>query len=291
MNNITIPSEPPPFIYNTAMSGLVVTLSGLRDPGKRKYYTDLISFMGGLCSTFLPEKGTHLVSNTCFSAKYEAAYHKNIPVMQFQWIDEVWARNEHNFVAATDAQFDSFKLPVFADLNVSCTLLTNEEKSMVEQLITANGGIFHRAFKPNVVNVLVVNENGKHSEKFKAACKHKKTCVLPKWVSESVAAGYALPFAEYEAKNEVRVSTPNKEMVQNPEFSVSHIQGSGNTTVNESLASIRSKNLSMASEFQAPSPVKHTDKVSNDYYKECMKNLNVTTAKRAGCFLDGCSVS
>lgn len=289
VENEIIPTAPPPWIFNTAMNGLVVTLSGFREADKKKY-SDLISFMGGLCMTVLPERGTHLVSNTVFSAKYEAAVQMNIPVMQVQWIDEVWTRNATEFAAATDSQFDAFKLPVFYNLNVACTLLTNDEKTMVERLVTGNGGIFHRSFKPNVVNLLVVNENGKSSDKFKAACKHKKICVLPSWIADSVKEGYALPFQNYEVAGEVRVSTPNKDAVQNPEFSVSHIQGTGNTTVNESLVSVRSKNLSTVSEFHIPVPTDNPVVLNSDYYKEEIKNMNVTKAKRAGCFLDGCNV-
>lgn len=294
VENEMIPTAPPPWIFNTAMSGLVITLSGLKEADKKKY-SDLISYMGGLCMSVLPESGTHLVSTTVFSAKYEAAALQKIPVMQTKWIDEVWKRNADQFVPATDPQFDAFKLPVFYNLNVACTLLTPEEKAMVERLVPANGGVFYRTFKPLVVNLLVVNENGKTSDKFRAACKHKKDCVLPKWIEDSVKAGFALPFAGYEVTPEVRVSTPNKDRVQNPEFSVSHIQGSsGNTTVNESMASVRSKNLSMISEFQgqvASPSAPNSNVITDDYYKESMKGLNVTLAKRAGCFLDGCNVS
>lgn len=279
------------------MNGLVITLSGFREADKKKYM-DLISFMGGLCMPTLPESATHLVSNTVFSAKYEAAQQLNIPVMNVQWIDEVWKRNATDFVAATSSQFDEYKLPVFYNLNVTCTLLSNDEKAMVERLVSGHGGIFHRTFKTNVVNILVVNENGKNSDKFKAACKHRKVCLLPKWISDSVREGYALPFSGYEVAGEVRVSTPNKDANQNPEFSVSHIQGSVNSTVNESLISVRSKNHSVLSDchqVQVSTPPPRVPDagagISDDYYKDCMKNLNVTKAKKAGSFLDGCNVS
>lgn len=266
-------------------------MSGMKESEKAKY-ADLIAFMGGLCMSVLPDAGTHLISNTVFSAKYEAAVHLKIPVMRFEWIDEVWKRNANGFVAATDPQFDDFKLPVFYNLNVTCTLLTNEEKQMVEKLVTGNGGIFHRTFKPQVVNILVVNEKGKNSDKFKAACKHKKICVLPQWIQDSVTEGFALPFTGYQVEGEVRVSTPNKDAVQNPEFSVSHIQGSGNTTVNDSLISVRSMMQDYTSQVPQPATGEAAGAiVANDYYKDCIKNLNVTKAKKAGCFLDGCNVS
>lgn len=288
--NEIIPTAPPPWIFNTAMNGLVITMSGIKEADKKKY-SDLISFMGGLCMTVLPQTGTHLISNTVFSAKYEAAVQMKIPVMGCQWIDEVWTANAAEFVSATDARFDAFRLPVFFNLNVTCTLLSNDDKQMVERLVTEHGGIFHRSFRPNVVNLLVVNETGRDSDKFKAACKYKKICVLPKWIRDSVTEGYALPFQDYEVVGEVRVSTPNKGgAAQNPEFSVSHIQASGNTTVNESLVSVRST----ASEYPVPVPTPPVDPVdclSNDYYKDGMKGLNVTMAKRAGSFLDGCNVS
>lgn len=280
------------------MAGLIITFSGFKESDKRRY-SELISYMGGLCVPVLAEAGTHLVCNTVFSNKYEAAMLKGIPVMQEKWIEEVWKRNAKDFVSATDESFNVFQLPVFYNLNVAVTLLTNDERNLVEKLVSENGGIFHRTFKPKVVNILVVNENGKNSDKFKSAVRNKKVCLLPQWIIDSVKEGFALPFGKYEVTSEVRVSTPNKEAVQNPEFSVSHIQGSGNTTVNESVVSTRSnKNLSVVSEFPginmgSPKPKKPSDSgnLPNDYYKESLKQLNLTKAKQAGSFLDGVNVS
>lgn len=269
------------------MFGLVISLSGFKESDKTNN-TEYISFMGGLCMGNLPVMCTHLVSNTVLSAKYEAAVKQKIPVMQPEWIEEVWKKNTEDYVAATDSQFDVFKLPVFHKLAVSCTSLGIEDKIQVEKLIVENGGAFHGTYKPQVVNILILNENGKSSAKFKAASKGKKPCLTPQWVFESVKKGFALPFEEYIVQGEVRVSTPKKNAPTNPEFSVSHIQGSGNTTVNESL---RSKNMSMMSEIAEHNlnPAEQT-KIEDDYYKDCVKNLTITNAKRSGSFLDGCNV-
>lgn len=276
--NVAIPKLPPPWIYNMAMQNLCISLSGL-SPDEKARYTDLVSFMGGLCLPVVPETATHLVSNTVQSVKYEVAVQLKIPIMQTDWIDEVWRRNQTEFISATDDQFSSYRLQTFFNLNVCCTLLSNDEKMLVERLVNENGGTFHRTLRPASISILVLNDNGKNSDKFKAAMKHNKPCVTPRWILDSVVAEYALPYNNYRVLAEVRVSTPNKDGARNPEFSVSHIQGSGNTTVNDSLVSVSSKNLSMSNNHD------------NDYYKDAMRNLTISNASKAGPFLDGCNVS
>lgn len=91
--NVAIPNLPPPWIYNMAMQNLCISLSGL-SPDEKARYTDLVSFMGGLCLPVVPETATHLVSNTVQSVKYEVAVQLKIPIMQTDWIDEVWRRNQ-----------------------------------------------------------------------------------------------------------------------------------------------------------------------------------------------------
>lgn len=294
--NEAIPAAPPPWIYNTAMSGLYIALSGFT-PEEKKRYSDLISFMGGLCLPVFTEKGTHLVSNTVLSSKYEAAVKLKVAIMHADWIEDVWNKNLNNYVPATDEQFNACKLPIFYNLNVSCTLLAMDEKQTVERLINDNGGTFQRSYKPKDVHILLLNEKGKNSDKFRAAVKSNKTCLTPKWVLDSEKAGFALPFDDYAVQWEVGglVSTPKKDSLEkNPEFSISHIQGSGNTTCNETLLSVRSKNLSMLMEIPEPpstAEVLEEPRENGDYYKDCFKNMTITNAKRAGPFLDGCNVS
>lgn len=273
------------------MYGLVVAFSGLNEKDKQKY-SELVSFMGGLCQKKLPEMCTHLVANTVLSTKYESAVLNQIPVMSVEWIDQVWKKNSVGYVAATDHSFEAYKLPIFYNLKVATTSLSTKEKTKIEKLINGNGGTHYKTFKSNVVDILILDESGKGSEKYRCAVKYNKQCLTPQWIYESVKQGYSVSFKEYTLSGEVRVSTPKKNAQSNPEFSISQIHGSGNVTVDESVASSSgfSRNLSAVPEASETSPRDAQTDVDANYYKEALKQLNVTQAKAAGCFLDGCNV-
>lgn len=266
------------------MWGLVIAFSALKDPEKSNL-VNYIELMGGICVNQLTQGCTHLVSNTVLSNKYEMAAINGIKIMKVDWVKEVWKRNKSEPVPATDSVFEEFKMPVFYNLNVTCTYLKPELKNKVEKLIKENGGSFHGTLKVNVVDVLILKENGKTSEKFKVASKYGTPCLAPEWVIDSVKLGYAVGFVDYLIAGEVRVSTPKKDDLGVPEFSVSRIQGICNTTANETVHSLRSnKNLSAVS-------TNNEDEVPESNYKDIIKGLTATQAKKAGLFLDGCNVS
>lgn len=253
-------------------------------PDDKARYTDLVSFMGGLILPISPATATHLVSNTVQSAKYEVAVNRNIPVMQREWIDEVWRRNQSKFIAATDDQFSKFRLPVFFNLNVCCTMLSDEERMLVTRLVNDNGGTFHRSLKPSIIDILVLRDHGKNSDKFKAAMKHKKTCVSPKWIMDSFEAKYALPFDDYRVTPHICWAATNPKLSESPP---------GNTTINESLASDHSKILSSTMTInpeQSVSPKTTTGSSDNGKQLDKDKMSCTTVLDSIKLFIGGCDV-
>lgn len=275
------------------MKDLRISLSGFSSADKHRY-TDLITFMGGFCSPHILRTTTHLVSNTINSMKYEMAERLRIPVMQSMWIEELWVRNQTEFVAATEDEFKNLRLPIFLNLYICSTQLSKEQNLLIERLVHENGGTFHYAMKPMDVDILLLNKAESSSEKFKAAKRQNKTCLTPDWIFDSVKSEYALPFGSYRVVTEGEVLTHNEAKAKNPDFSSSRIEGGwGNATINNSMVvsnqpKIRATLSSATEKATATKTGTSGQTINDEYYQEAIKSMDITG--EAGPFLDGCNV-
>ncbi|CAH2099443.1 unnamed protein product [Euphydryas editha] len=195
MEGTPIPSAPEP-VFTIAMRGIVVTASGLSKQQKEKI-KQKVHWMGGLYSTVLTEDTTHLVANTVLSDKYIKSVEREIPVMSELWVDAVWEASLRLNVNGSSSEFDEYKLPPFANLQVTTSGISKKEKQNIMKLVNENGGVFSGAFQSETTDVVVLTKEGIGSEKYKAAVEYGKACVVPAWVVESAHKGVCEPLAKY----------------------------------------------------------------------------------------------
>ncbi|XP_016993061.2 DNA topoisomerase 2-binding protein 1 [Drosophila takahashii] len=294
--NEPIPEGGSKAIYTTAMRDLQVSATGIT-PQKKEELSRLIHWMGGSYFQSFGHRTTHLIANTIKSSKYEQATLNGVPVMHVDWVQYVWEqsrRSQGDSFRATDPDCDKYRLPIFFGANITCSGLDVARKDQVMRLVNENGGIYHRAFRSQVVDIVITEQSKTDTEKYKAAIRYKKDVLLPEWIFESCNRGYALPTKDYEVRaGKTAASTPTKstrsvaDQSQLSDLSrISFVSGSRRmcsdlTTVNESVSS------------GMGSPAKELLKqatASSRNYQQVLAEICPRQAKKAGAFLDGCCV-
>uniref|UniRef100_A0A0A1XP78 DNA topoisomerase 2-binding protein 1-A n=1 Tax=Zeugodacus cucurbitae TaxID=28588 RepID=A0A0A1XP78_ZEUCU len=300
-------------IYTTAMRDLHICATGIPADQKERVRT-YIQWMGGYYFQNLSRPVTHLISNTIKSTKYEHATLNGIPVMHVDWVQRVWERSSVENVAATDEEFDKYKLPIFFGTNITCTGLETDKKNEIMRLVNENGGTYHCAFRSALVDIVITERGNTNSDKYKAAVRYKKDILCPEWIFDSAEKGFALPTKGYQVKS-LKVSTPIKgdrtlaDFTQLSDTSrISVMCGSGRsgkselTTVNDTVSSGINETAIQQKDgtFVAPIPRAGTSKdlqreihrkqVASDHYRLVYEEICPKQAKKAGNFLDGCCI-
>ncbi|KAI8033568.1 DNA topoisomerase 2-binding protein 1-A [Drosophila gunungcola] len=294
-------------IYTTAMRDLQVSATGIT-PQKKEELSRLIHWMGGAYFQSFGHRTTHLISNTIKSSKYEQATLNGVPVMHVDWVQYVWdqsRRSQREGIRATDADFDKYRLPIFFGANITCSGLDVARKDQVMRLVNENGGIYHRAFRSQVVDIVITDQSKTDTEKYKAAVRYKKDILLPEWIFDSSQRGYALPTKDYEVRPGKKASTPNKstrmsatpaaDQTQLSDLSrISFVSGSRRmgsdlTTVNESISSLPGNSPAKDLLRQATT-TSSSSSSSGRSYQQVLAEICPRQAKKAGAFLDGCCV-
>ncbi|KAH8368089.1 hypothetical protein KR084_006866, partial [Drosophila pseudotakahashii] len=296
--NEPIPEGGSKAIYTTAMRDLQISATGIT-PQKKEELSRLIHWMGGSYFQSFGHRTTHLISNTIKSSKYEQATLNGVPVMHVDWVQYVWdqsRRSQRDGVRATDPDFDKYRLPIFFGANITCSGLDVGRKDQVMRLVNENGGIYHRAFRSQVVDIVITEQSKTDTEKYKAAVRYKKDVLLPEWIFDSCNRGYALPTKDYEVRAGKTASTPTKstrsgaDQTQLSDLSrISFVSGSRRmcsdlTTVNESVSS------SLGSPAKDLLKQATTSSSSGRNYQQVLAEICPRQAKKAGAFLDGCCV-
>jgi topoisomerase (DNA) II binding protein 1 len=197
-------------IHNLAMQGLAVCSTNIKKEEKEEL-RELVNFMGGVYLDDLKVEVTHLISDTVRSVKYELAAKKGVKIMHPDWVRNVWRKSQESksIVRATDEQFDTHKLPCFFSLCITSTGLKLADRGDCKNKVEENGGTYSANFN-KLIDILITTESSIGSDKFKLAKKLNKFCLAQEWIKESIEHGYAMPFADYEVKGLVKMSTPTK---------------------------------------------------------------------------------
>lgn len=197
------------------MKGLHVTSSGIGDPERKIELKKRVAYMGGVYTSDLTEDVSHVVTEDVFSKKYNFAANQKLQILHPSWIDELWKLSQtDNFSkrADDDDLIEKYRLKIFSKLVFSSTGLETDQKKKLTKLIEDNGGEYSSTFKTSTVKVLLMFEKDIGSPKHKASVKHNIFCVDPKWIEDSVSAGYALAMDNYLMKKigNIKSSTPTK---------------------------------------------------------------------------------
>ncbi|KAJ8920478.1 hypothetical protein NQ315_005346 [Exocentrus adspersus] len=292
MDEKPIPNYPWP-IYNVAMYECIIACSNLPKI-KKLEIKERVEIMGGCYVDTLVEKVTHLITDSPKSEKYYAAAEAGVKLMCSSWIEAVWETSQSTNVHANDKEFEEHKCLPFQNLNICCTGLLDVQRKELERVIKKNGGKYSAKLRLTEADFLVcAGVEGSMSEKYKAARKRSNIyCVDISWVTESVAKGYSLPHHLFPVKK--ATSTPTKGgQYLNPDFSIlsaisianiSSEKAGVDSTVN---ATLRNSPAGFAS--PKPGPSKRKGNLKEDY-GQLVDSLDIKKAKKAGQYLDGCSV-
>ncbi|XP_045456996.1 DNA topoisomerase 2-binding protein 1-like [Melitaea cinxia] len=285
MEGTPIPSAPEP-VFTIAMRGLVVTASGLSKQQKEKI-KQRVHWMGGLYSTVLTEDTTHLVSDTVLSDKYIKSVERDIPVMSESWVDAVWEASLRLNVNGSSSEFDEYKLPPFANLQVTTSGISKKEKQNIMKLVNENGGVFSGAFQSETTDVVVLTKEGVGSEKYKAAVEYGKACVVPAWVVESARKGVCEPLAKYRVAGASTSSPLAEHRLPDMSLNFSRITNlkPPNNFVDESRA-VDMSTLSCKMKLSQESRKSHDSSFDKEIIAE-FENFDMSCIKKAGPIFDG----
>lgn len=201
--------------HNLLMKNTFICFSSITDQERRAKLRKITTYCGGLHTAGLLEATTHLITEDVFSRKYPFAGEHKINIMKPEWLEDFWQmqQNPKYNLRADDAYFDKYKVPIFYKLTITSTGIDHDEKTKLMKLIEDHGGDFSQAFKSNVVKILLMTNKDIDSQKHKAATKFKIPSIDPKWINDSIAAGYALPLDKYriEKIKKIKASTPTKD--------------------------------------------------------------------------------
>ncbi|XP_059622588.1 DNA topoisomerase 2-binding protein 1-B-like [Phlebotomus argentipes] len=305
VQNTIIPLSATP-VFTVAMKNLVVSLSGISVAEKAEI-KKLVHWMGGCYSNNLDASCTHLVTDTVKSKKYEIAGTRGLEIFRPEWVKDIWDKNQERAILAEEPIFNRHRLPVFHKLVVTSTNLSNTEKENIKRLIEENGGTYSRTFKSQIVNILILNEDGTHSEKYKLSGKLKIECLKPQWVYDSTAKKYAVCMENYRVIASVKHSTPTKDLGNRAHFSMmSNIsQISSVTTADKeidetqhgvtpraSCSKTRDEDVTLKgwnhTRFTTKLDTPNQEDTFN--YRDKLKNLQLKVMKASGTFLDGLQI-
>lgn len=157
--------------------------------------TKQMDMMFGEWSLKLKKNTTHLITNNITTIQCIAAHKHKIKVMKLEWVMEVLRQNlaPNNSIHATNSYFEKFKLPMFYGIIASAAKgITIDQQTDLLQ-IAKHGGKFLSIFSLGTrINIIFMNPEKIDRDIVKLAHKHKIPCIDPRWVANSVAAGYAL---------------------------------------------------------------------------------------------------
>jgi len=184
------------------------------------------------------------------------------------------------------------------------------------KLVNENGGTYHRAFRSQLVDIVITEKDKTHTDKFQAAVRYNKEILTPEWIFDSVEKGFALPTKPYQVKS-LKVSTPTRtdqsianftsnDNTQYSEISRISVLGkrtSEMTTVNDTVSSNMSDTVQKKKTFISPEPPVSKESNSKELKSDGLKKSNTKggyahylstleeicprQAKKAGNFLDG----
>lgn len=260
-------------IFNNSFQGLVICTSNLNS-GEKGKIENLVKAMDGRFTNTLSPEVTHLITNSTKTVKYSDAITLDIPIYHLEWVNHIWNKSlkqDNTLLKANAEQFDVFKLPPLFDLKITATGLSREKRKEISELIEENGGKFEEVFKPNDIDILIMEVADIENSKFKTACKFKIPVLSVDWINESIKAGYALSYNDFAFK---RLKS------ENSSSSLSISETAGNVSTEEPK-----KDEEKEKNVEVPKPANIlTDKTNNE---EFLSTYTVKQAKKLGHIFDG----
>ncbi|XP_067948409.1 protein ECT2-like isoform X2 [Watersipora subatra] len=127
-------------VYNNALKDQVVCFTGFTDREQISNLASLVHFMNGTIRKDFSSSVTHVVANHCRGEKYKKAVSFGRPIMQDDWVHQLWARRDSPLVTGTSADMMQFKAPPFLSCEIAFHGFTESELKEMEEIAMTNGG-------------------------------------------------------------------------------------------------------------------------------------------------------
>ncbi|XP_049822785.1 protein ECT2 isoform X2 [Aethina tumida] len=143
-------------LYNLAMNGVVLCLTGFKVKDELQKLVPLIHHMGGSIRKDVSEKVTHLIANVVGGEKYIYAKTFRVPTMNRQWVYDSWERrNDLDFRATQDKIINEHKLNVFHGVKVCFFGFAGDEERHMTEVLIENGGTATTTDDPSCTHVVM----------------------------------------------------------------------------------------------------------------------------------------
>ena len=161
----------------------------------------------------------------------QKAHEMGIPIMTKSWIEDVWRQNAVANVETTLNMMNEYRVPIFYNLKVTASGLSEREKNEIKDSISGNGKLIifvarwlalktlrfnyyscisGGTYTPEMrkeTNILILPVG--RGEKFRFAERWKTICLSPSWIECCLKKGYAVRFEDFIVKSaEKKCSTP-----------------------------------------------------------------------------------
>ncbi|CAN7939467.1 unnamed protein product [Ixodes hexagonus] len=267
----SLPHRPNP-LYSLSFRGIVITVTAL-DVEERKKVQTRVQLMGGSFVAPLTTSVTHVVAGEVGSKKYHMAAGRKLPVMQPQWVDFFWEKEQHTLAHASSDSYNHFRLPAFKGLSITVSQVSSRERKELQVLVESNGGKYSGQLKSkDTTHVVLLHATGSKYQHGRAWHLH---CVHVRWLYDSAQAGYALDESLYAIQPQgASKSTPSSfTEAPTPNLDMSAIE---KVTHASCLEETTAANATDISQMTQRDPVDEID----------VERLSL----RCGQFLDGCCV-
>lgn len=74
------------------------------------------------------------------------------------WVEAVWEASLQLNINGSSSDFNTHKLPVFANVQVTTSGISKRDKQMIMKLVNENGGTFSGAFQSETTDIVVLTK-------------------------------------------------------------------------------------------------------------------------------------
>ncbi len=147
-------------------------------------YANIIKQFGGSVQNTLQENTGCLVTETVRSESFKKAQRRDdVHCVTVKWLLDCQKHSK-------TMKFESYKVPPFLGLMMSCTDVPPQDRPTLNEAITLHGGIFSPALLKDKCTHLIQGENnGKMSEKYCEARRWKLQIVSQRWITDCIRLG------------------------------------------------------------------------------------------------------
>ncbi|XP_023933099.1 DNA topoisomerase 2-binding protein 1 isoform X2 [Lingula anatina] len=268
-------------IYTLGMKNLVISCTGV-EKNERERLHNLVELMGGEVSRNFTQSVTHLVAGEVGSKKYLVAGGLSVAIMLPQWVDKVWEKSKQEYCHGSDPEFQAYKCPLFKDLVITVSGISNDERAEVKQVVEAQGGRYTGEMKINDCTHLIVNEP--KGQKYEFAVKWKIHIVCLAWLFESVQNGYCMDENKFRVGNMHNAKTPGTKKTSGQLPCITDMSNITNVSVTSNIdetAVITTNQTRMS----------HSNKslIKEPESKDPLDDLDLSS-RMGDAFLDGCKL-